>query len=66
MNTINLRSATHDEAIQALRQSTHLIRLVVLRGEIVNEDEKFDIVTVELTKRSGRGLGKHLFHDHRD
>jgi len=57
VNSINLRSATHDETIQALRQSTHLIRLVVYRGDIENEDEKFDIISVELTKRAGKGLG---------
>ena len=60
VNSINLRSATHDETIQALRQSTHLIRLVVYRGDIENEDEKFDIISVELTKRAGKGLGQFI------
>ena len=57
MNTINLRSATHEEAIQALRQSTQVIRLIVYRGDIESEGDKFDIITVELTKRAGKGLG---------
>ena len=33
---------------------------MVLRGDITNEDDKFDTITVELTKRSGRGLGKAI------
>ncbi|CAF0974575.1 unnamed protein product [Adineta steineri] len=57
VNSINLRSATHDEAIQALRQSTNIIRLMILRGEVVNEEDKFDIITVDLIKKSGKGLG---------
>ena len=53
-----MRSATHEEAIQALRQSTNIIRLLILRGEVVNEEDKFDIITVDLIKKSGKGLGK--------
>jgi InaD-like protein len=60
VNSINLRSATHEEAIQALRQSTNIIRLVVFRGDIGTEEDKFDLITVELTKRSGRGLGNYF------
>jgi InaD-like protein len=58
VNSIDLRSATHEEAIQALRQSANVVRLVILRGEIVNEEAKFDIITVDFTKKAGKGLGK--------
>lgn len=60
---MDLRSATHDEAIQALRQTTNVVRMLVLRGklltEMTNEQEKFDIITIDLMKKSGKGLGKH-------
>jgi hypothetical protein len=48
---------THEEAIQALRQSSNIVRLVVLRREIVNEEDKFDIITVDFIKKAGKGLG---------
>lgn len=61
VNSIDLRSATHEEAIQALRQSTNVVRVLVLRGkmltEMMNEQDKFDIITIELIKKSGKGLG---------
>ena len=60
---MDLRSAIHDEAIQALRQTTNVVRILVLRGklltEMTNEQEKFDIITIDLMKKSGKGLGKH-------
>lgn len=63
VNSIDLRSATHDDAIQALRQATNVVRIVVLRGklltEMTNEQEKFDIITIDLMKKSGKGLGKY-------
>lgn len=62
MNSIDLRSATHEEAIQALRQSTNVVRILVLRGkvltELTNEQDKFDLINIELIKKSGKGLGK--------
>jgi InaD-like protein len=61
VNSIDLRSATHEEAIQALRQATNIVRILILRGkiltEMMNEQDKFDIITIELIKKSGKGLG---------
>jgi InaD-like protein len=31
--------------------------MVILRGEVMNEEDKFDIITVDLIKKSGKGLG---------
>ena len=63
VNSIDLRTATHDEAIQALRQAANVVRILVLRGklltEMTNEQDKFDIITIDLMKKSGKGLGKH-------
>jgi C-terminal processing protease CtpA/Prc len=59
VNSINLRSATHEEAIQALRQSTNIIHMLILRREMINEEDKFDIITVDFIKKSGKGLGKN-------
>ncbi|CAF4656488.1 unnamed protein product [Rotaria sp. Silwood1] len=61
VNSIDLRSSTHEEAIQALRQATNTVRILVLRGkvltEMMNEQDKFDIITIDLVKKSGKGLG---------
>ncbi|CAF1198688.1 unnamed protein product [Adineta steineri] len=61
VNSIDLRSATHEEAIQALRQASTVVRILVLRGkmltEMMNEQDKFDVITIELIKKSGKGLG---------
>lgn len=57
VNAIDLRSATHEQAIHALRQSPNLIHLLVLRREIINEEDQFDIITVEFIKRARKGLG---------
>lgn len=58
VNSIDLRSATHEQAIQALRQSPNVIRLLILRREISNEEEKYEIITVDFIKKGGKGLGK--------
>lgn len=61
MNNIDLRSATHEQAIQALRQASHVVRIIVLRGkmltEMTSEQDKFDVITIDLIKKSGKGLG---------
>ncbi|CAF2616811.1 unnamed protein product [Rotaria sp. Silwood2] len=57
VNSIDLRSAIHEEAIQALRQTTSIIRMIIFRGEMVDEENKFDIITVDFIKKSGKGLG---------
>lgn len=58
VNSTSLRSATHDEAMQALRQSTGIVRMIILRGEMVNEENKFDTITVDFIKKAGKGLGR--------
>ncbi len=64
VNSIDLRSATHEEAIQALRQATNIVRILILRGkmltEMMNEQDKFDIITIDLIKKSGKGLGRNF------
>lgn len=61
VNNIDLRAATHEQAIQALRQATTVVRILVLRGkmltEMMHEQDKFDIITIDLVKKSGKGLG---------
>ncbi|UJR25101.1 hypothetical protein I4U23_006461 [Adineta vaga] len=61
VNSIDLRTATHEEAIQALRQATNIVSIVIIRGkmltEMMNEQDKFDVLNVELIKKSGKGLG---------
>jgi len=65
VNSIDLRSATHEEAMQALRQTANVVRLLVLRGkmltEMTNEQDKFDVITIELIKKSGKGLGIYIY-----
>uniref|UniRef100_A0A674PF42 PATJ crumbs cell polarity complex component n=1 Tax=Takifugu rubripes TaxID=31033 RepID=A0A674PF42_TAKRU len=58
VNGVNLRGASHQEAIAALRQTPARVRLVVLRDESQYRDEEnLDLFQVELQKKSGRGLG---------
>ncbi|CAJ1059603.1 inaD-like protein [Xyrichtys novacula] len=58
VNGVNLRAASHEEAIAALRQTPAKVRLTVLRDEAQYRDEEnLDIFKVELQKKSGRGLG---------
>lgn len=57
VNSIDLRHATHNQAIQALRQTTNIVRMMILRREMINEEDKFDIITVDFIKRAGKGLG---------
>lgn len=55
---MDLRGASHEEAIAALRQTPAKVRLTVLRDEAQYRDEEnLDVFKVELQKRSGRGLG---------
>lgn len=55
---MDLRSATHDEAICALRQTPAKVQLTVLRDEAQQRDEEsLDLFPVELHKKAGRGLG---------
>ncbi|XP_029005112.1 inaD-like protein [Betta splendens] len=58
VNGVNLRGASHEEAIAALRQTPPKVHLTVLRDEAQYRDEEnLDVFKVELQKKSGRGLG---------
>ncbi|KAG8595546.1 hypothetical protein GDO81_001550 [Engystomops pustulosus] len=58
VNGIDLRSATHDEAINVLRQTPQKVRLTVYRDEAqYKEEDMYDIIIVELQKKPGKGLG---------
>ncbi|XP_040896942.1 inaD-like protein [Toxotes jaculatrix] len=58
VNGLDLRGASHEEAIAALRQTPAKVCLTVLRDEAQYRDEEnLDIFKVELQKKSGRGLG---------
>jgi hypothetical protein len=37
--------------------------LVILRREIINEEDKFDIITVDFIKKAGKGLGNIEIED---
>uniref|UniRef100_UPI0037E944AE multiple PDZ domain protein n=1 Tax=Semicossyphus pulcher TaxID=241346 RepID=UPI0037E944AE len=58
VNGIDLRAATHDEAINVLRQTPQRVRLAVYRDEAqYKEEDLWDSFTVELHKKPGQGLG---------
>lgn len=55
---MDLRGASHEEAIAALRQTPAKVRLTVLRDEArFRDEENLDRFRVELQKKTGRGLG---------
>ncbi|KAM9461866.1 inaD-like protein isoform 3-T4 [Clarias gariepinus] len=58
VNGVDLRSVAHEDAIAALRQTPAKVRLAILRDEAQYRDEEnLDVFSVELQKKSGRGLG---------
>ncbi|KAI3376455.1 hypothetical protein L3Q82_016917 [Scortum barcoo] len=58
VNGIDLREASHDEAINVLRQTPQRVRLTVYRDEAqYKEEDLWDSFTVELHKKPGQGLG---------
>uniref|UniRef100_M4ACC1 Multiple PDZ domain protein-like n=1 Tax=Xiphophorus maculatus TaxID=8083 RepID=M4ACC1_XIPMA len=58
VNNIDLRQATHDEAIAVLRLTTQQVRLCVFRHqEAYREEDLWDIFSLELTPRPEEGLG---------
>ncbi|KAG7461876.1 hypothetical protein MATL_G00195790 [Megalops atlanticus] len=58
VNGIDLRVATHDEAINVLRQTPQKVRLTVYRDEAqYKEEDMWDVFSVELQKKAGHGLG---------
>ncbi|XP_043402525.1 multiple PDZ domain protein isoform X23 [Chelonia mydas] len=58
VNGIDLRNATHDEAISVLRQTPQKVRLTVYRDEAqYKEEDMYDVLNIELQKKPGKGLG---------
>uniref|UniRef100_A0A3Q3IWZ6 Multiple PDZ domain crumbs cell polarity complex component n=1 Tax=Monopterus albus TaxID=43700 RepID=A0A3Q3IWZ6_MONAL len=58
VNGIDLRAATHDEAINVLRQTPQRVQLIVYRDEAqYKEEDLWDSFTVELHRKPGQGLG---------
>ncbi|XP_041840662.1 multiple PDZ domain protein-like isoform X5 [Melanotaenia boesemani] len=58
VNEIDLRAASHDEAINVLRQTPQRVQLTVYRDETqYKEEDLWDSFTVELHKKPGQGLG---------
>ncbi|XP_042660462.1 multiple PDZ domain protein isoform X14 [Tyto alba] len=58
VNGIDLRNATHDEAINVLRQTPQKVCLTVYRDEAqYKEEDMYDILNIELQKKPGKGLG---------
>ncbi|XP_012817001.2 inaD-like protein isoform X2 [Xenopus tropicalis] len=58
VNGVDLRNASHEDAITALRQTPQKVQLTVYRDEAQYKDEEnLDIFHVELQKKAGRGLG---------
>ncbi|KFQ36221.1 InaD-like, partial [Mesitornis unicolor] len=58
VNGIDLRSASHEEAITALRQTPQKVQLVVYRDDAHYKDEEnLEIFCVDIQKKMGRGLG---------
>ncbi|XP_023788081.1 inaD-like protein isoform X3 [Cyanistes caeruleus] len=58
VNGIDLRNASHEEAITALRQTPQKVQLVVYRNEAHYKDEEnLEIFSVDIQKKTGRGLG---------
>ncbi|XP_027708595.1 inaD-like protein isoform X2 [Vombatus ursinus] len=58
VNGIDLRNASHEEAITALRKTPQKVRLAVYRDEAHYKDEEnLEIFPVDLQKKTGRGLG---------
>ncbi|XP_066480692.1 inaD-like protein [Tiliqua scincoides] len=58
VNGIDLRNASHEEAITALRQTPQKVQLAVYRDEAHYKDEEnLEIFHVDLHRKMGRGLG---------
>lgn len=54
----DLRDATHEHAITALRQTPNVVQMLVYREEgQSHEEDAFETLDVDLQKKSGRGLG---------
>ncbi|XP_063241818.1 multiple PDZ domain protein isoform X2 [Bacillus rossius redtenbacheri] len=58
VNSEDFRSITHSKALAALRQTPAKVKMVVFRDEsTAKDDDIFNIMEVELTKKPGKGLG---------
>ncbi|KAL5021229.1 hypothetical protein ScPMuIL_000384 [Solemya velum] len=58
VNSMDLREATHDHALQVLRQTPSTVQLLLFRDDNqVREEDIYDIFMVELLKKPGKGLG---------
>ncbi|XP_055081804.1 multiple PDZ domain protein [Periophthalmus magnuspinnatus] len=58
VNGIDLRQATHDEAIGVLRLTTQRVSLCVFRHqEAYREEDLWDVFSLELRPRPGEGIG---------
>jgi len=58
VNSEDFRNITHSKALAALRQTPAKVKMVVFRDEAsVKEEDMFDVMEVELTKKPGKGLG---------
>uniref|UniRef100_A0A8C7WP68 PDZ domain-containing protein n=1 Tax=Oryzias sinensis TaxID=183150 RepID=A0A8C7WP68_9TELE len=58
VNSIDLRQATHDEAIAVLRLTTQRVRLCIFRHqEAYREEDLWDVFSLQLSPRPGEGLG---------
>ncbi|KAL8570734.1 hypothetical protein ACOMHN_039168 [Nucella lapillus] len=58
VNKEDLRDATHDRAIQILRQTPPRVSILVYRDDQqTREEDLYHVFTVELIKRPGKGLG---------
>ncbi|KAG7154404.1 multiple PDZ domain protein-like isoform X2 [Homarus americanus] len=58
VNNENFREITHQKALSVLRQTPSKVKMVVYREEgTQKEEDLYDTITVQLTKKSGKGLG---------
>jgi multiple PDZ domain protein len=54
----SLRHTSHERAIQILRQTPSVVKLVVLREvEVLGDSDMYDTISVDLVKKRNAGLG---------
>ena len=67
VNHEDLREASHDRAIQVLRQTPALVHMVIFRDEsLLKEDEMYDVFTVDMLKKPNKGLGLSIVGRRKD
>ena len=53
-----LKDVTHEHAIAVLRQTPAVVRMRVFRdAALLSDDEHYDVIRVELSKKANKGLG---------